>query len=94
MMKNPIATEGRLIIKIDKEETQTSGGIYLARSENCDTKSGKVISVGGKKHNENQDFEVGQTVYWQSGLGQEIRVNGEDYLIINQNNILAIEGNN
>lgn len=93
-MKNPIATEGRLICEIIEQESKTKSGILLAKPANVDTGMGKVISVGIKKYHENQDFKEGQTVYWQKGLGQEIDVEGKKCIILNQNQIFAVESEN
>lgn len=90
-MKNLIATEGRLLIKVKPEENKTSGGILLARPTNPELMEGTVVSVGLKRDKAKQEFQEGQTVYWQSNLGMEITLNGEKHLLINQENIVAIE---
>lgn len=88
-MKKLVATEGRLIIKVDPEENQTSGGIYLAKPSNPDLKSGIIMSVGERKDKAKEDFHIGQHVYWQANLGLEVDYEGEKLLIINQESILA-----
>lgn len=93
-MKNPIATEGRLICEMIEQESKTKSGILLAKPANVDTGMGKVLSVGCKKYHANQDFNVGQIVYWQMGLGQEIDVEGKKCIILNQDQILAVESDN
>jgi co-chaperonin GroES (HSP10) len=93
-MKNPIATEGRLLIKVTekKNEHKTSGGIVLARQENPDIHEGIVINVGVKKDKAQQDFTPGQIVYWQNYSGVEFDLEDKGkYIILNQSDVIAVE---
>lgn len=89
MIENLKATEGRLIVKVIPDETKSSGGILLAKPSNPDVHKGIVLSAGEPLDDSNQKFEVGNEVYWQSYSGVDMEENGENYLIINQKDIIA-----
>lgn len=94
-MKNPIATEGRLLIKVNekKNEHKTSSGLILARQDNPDIHEGVIINVGPKKDKVQQEFHPGQIVYWQNYSGVEFLLNEtEKHIILNQSDIIAFEG--
>lgn len=94
-MKNPIATEGRLLVKVTekKNETKSSSGLVFARQENPDIHEGVIVNVGPKKDKVQQEFKEGQTVYWQNYSGVEFELNEkEKHIILNQSDIIAVEG--
>lgn len=85
------ATEGRLIVKKVKHETTTSTGIMLPTPENNNVFFGTIVSVGELPYKRVQEFEVGQSVLWQQYSGCDVVYDGEDYVIINQTDILAVK---
>lgn len=85
------ATEGRLICKVIKEEKKTKGGILLTKNINEDIHRGTVVSVGETKKDIKQTFEVGQTVVWANFSGVKFNNDGEEFIIINQSDIIAID---
>lgn len=91
MNKNIKATEGRLVVKKIEAETTTAGGIFLAQPDNQNIHKGEVVSVGYKKPDTQQDFCIGDIVYWQNYSGVEFTADGEDYLILNQSDIIAVD---
>ncbi len=83
-----------LVDRLEAEE-KTSGGIVLPDTAKEKPKEGKVIAVGEGKLLENgkrADFQVkkGDHVLFSSYAGTEITVDGEEYLIMPEEDIIAI----
>lgn len=91
MKVNLIATEGRLVVRVLPDQDKSAGGILLAKPSNPDVHFGVIESVGEPLKDRKQSFEVGQTVAWSNYSGVSYEYEGEDYLIINQSDIIAIK---
>jgi len=78
----------RLLIKPIKEEKKTEGGIVLPDSAKEKPMKAEVIAVG-KLDEDKIDVKVGDKVIFSKYAGTEIKINDEDYLIIDANDILA-----
>ena len=73
------------------------GGLYIPDTAKEKPQSGKIVAVGPGKLSEEgvrikPDVEVGQTVLYGKYSGTEVTVEGEDYLILRESDILAILG--
>jgi len=85
----------RVLIERLEAETKTAGGIVLPDTAKEKPKRGKVLSVGDGKllddgtHSKMQ-IKKGDTVLFTSYAGTEIKVDGKEYLIMNESDILAI----
>ena len=80
-----------------KEEERTSSGIILPDSvESGGLEEGQVVSVGAGMHSANGTIipicvEAGDTIlYSKHNGGQEYKLNGEELLIMSQNEVLSI----
>jgi len=87
----------RVVVSPLEEEEQMRGGLYIPDTAKEKPQSGKVIAVGeGKLSDEGvriaPDVEVGQTVLYGKYSGTEVTVEGEEYLILRESDILAILG--
>jgi chaperonin GroES len=85
----------KVLVKRLEAEEITKGGIVLPDTAKEKPKEGKVIAVGkGRmlKDGGFADFSVksGDTVLFSSYAGTEVKINGEEYLIMNEEDILAI----
>jgi chaperonin GroES len=83
-----------LIKRLEAEET-TPGGIVLPDTAREKPKQGKVIALGDGRQLESGEkapFQVkkGHTVLFGSFAGTEVSVDGEDYLLMSEDDILAI----
>ena len=87
--------EDRIILKPMEAEEKTAGGIIIPDNAKEKPQKGEVIAVGpGKVTDKGQKIEVslkkGDKVLYGKYSGTEITIDGEDYLIVRESDILAI----
>ena len=92
---NPLSD--RVVIVPLEEEDQMRGGLYIPDTAKEKPQSGEVVAVGaGKLSDEGvriePDVSVGQTVLYGKYSGTEVTVEGEDFLILRETDILAVIG--
>jgi chaperonin GroES len=80
----------RVIVKPAKAETKTAGGIILPETAKEKPQKGKVIAVGPGKDGISMTVKKGNTVLYGKYAGQELNHEGEDYLIMREDDILVI----
>ncbi len=85
----------RVLIKRLEAEEMTAGGIVLPDTAKEKPKQGKVISLGEGRETESGEkvpFQVkkGNIVLFGSFAGTEVTIDGEEYLLISEDEILAI----
>jgi chaperonin GroES len=85
------------MIKPSEELEKTKGGIVLPDTAKEKPQEGKVVAVGeGKKTDEGKvlplSVKVGDKILYGKYSGTEITVEGEEYLIIREEDILAVIG--
>jgi len=85
----------KIVVKRLEAEEKTAGGIVLPDSAKEKPKRGVVLAVGDGKlldsgERSKLQVEKGNQVLFSSYAGTEIKVDGEEYLIIDENDILAI----
>ena len=86
---------GKVLIKRLEAEQVTRGGIVLPDSAKEKPQRGTVLAVGDGKLMDDgtrADFQVkkGQTVLFTSYAGTEIKVDAEEYMLMDESDILAI----
>lgn len=87
----------RVVIEPSEGQEKTKGGIVLPDTAKEKPQEGKVVAVGtGKKTEEGKiiplSVKVGDKVLYGKYSGTEITVDGEEYLIVKEEDILAIVG--
>ncbi len=87
----------RVVVLPLEEEEQMRGGLYIPDTAKEKPQSGKIVAVGPGKLSEEgvriePDVKVGQTVLYGKYSGTEVTVEGEEYLILRESDILAILG--
>ena len=87
--------QDRILIKRVREEEKTKGGIIIPDSAKEKPVEGKVIAVGNgaiQKDGKVRKLEVkqGDTVLFAKYSGSDIKIDGEDHLILREEDILAI----
>ena len=85
----------RVLIKRVEEETKTAGGIVLPGTAAEKPSRGNVIAVGQGKLLENGDIRLldvkaGDQVLFGKYSGSEVKVDGEDYIIMREDEIMAV----
>jgi len=85
----------KLVVKRLEAEDKTAGGILLPDSAKEKPKQGKILSLGDGKLLENgkrAGFQVkeGDRVLFSAYAGNEVNVDGEEYLIMSEDDILAV----
>jgi len=85
----------RVIVKAAEAETQTKSGLILADSAKEKPQRGSVIAVGDGKLSDKgeriaMDVKVGDTVIYSKYGGTEVKLDGEEYLILRADDIYAI----
>jgi len=85
----------RLIIKTLEEEEKTKGGIIIPDTAKEKPVEGKVIAVGAgriKKDGTKMPLEIkkGDRVLYAKYGGTEIKMDGEEYLMMKEDDILAV----
>lgn len=85
----------RVVVKPLEEEEQMRGGLYIPDTAKEKPQSGEIVAVGPGKLSDSgerlaPDVEVGQTVLYGKYSGTEVTVDGEDYLILRESDVLAI----
>lgn len=87
----------RVIIKLIEAEEKTSSGIVLPGSAQEKPQEGKVIAVGNGLIRDNGqrtelDVREGDRVIFSKYAGSELKYEGNEYLILRENDILAVLG--
>lgn len=84
----------RVILKVKEKEETTKSGIVLPDSAKEKPQEAVVVAVGSGKVVDGKkvplDVAVGDRVIYSKYSGMEIKLDGEEYLIVKQNDILAI----
>ena len=85
----------RILVKRIEEGEQVVGGIIIPDTAKEKPQQGKVIAVGAGKVKENgkripMDVKSGDTILFGKYSGQEIKLDGEEYLIMREEELLAV----
>lgn len=80
----------RVVIEPLPAETQTASGLYIPDSAQEKQQKGKVVAVGTGKKDHSMTVKNGDIVIYGKYGGTELRIDGEDYLIMREDDILAI----
>ncbi len=85
----------RVLVEIIEEKTKTNSGIYIPETIDKEKpEQGKVIAVGEGKNEDGKliplPVKIGDTVVFSKYGYDEIKVEDKEYLIVKQDNILAI----
>ena len=89
--------DDRVLIKQCEAEERTAGGIVLPDTAKEKPQRGKVVAVGaGKLLDSGKRGEMclkkGDEVFYGKYSGTEIKIDGEEYVIIRESDVLAIVG--
>jgi chaperonin GroES len=85
----------KVIVQRLEAESKTAGGIVLPDSAKEKPKRGKIVAVGDGKQLDDgsrapMTVKKGQEVLFTSYAGTEIKMDGKEYLIMDESDILAV----
>ena len=80
----------RVLVLPNAAEEKTAGGLFIPDTAKEKPLMGKVIAVGPGTSDVKMEVKEGDTVLYGKYAGTEINVDGADYLIMKQSDILAI----
>jgi chaperonin GroES len=85
----------KVLVKRTEEEEKSAGGIVLPGSASEKPSQGEVVAVGPGKKSENGDVSpvgvaVGDTVIFGQYGGNEIKIDGDEYLILSESDIFGV----
>ena len=85
----------KVLVKRTEEEEKSAGGIVLPGSATEKPSQGEVIAVGPGKKTKNGDVSpvgvvVGDTVIFGQYGGNEIKIDGDEYLILSESDIFGV----
>ena len=87
-MMKPI--NDRVVVQPHPAEEKTAGGIIIPDTAKEKPQKGKVIAVGKGTKDEPITVKKGETVLYGKYAGTELKLEGKDYLIMRESDILAI----
>ena len=81
---------GKVLIEPQEAVKKTAGGIIIPDSAKEKPLSGTVVLVGSAKKDEAMEVKVGDVVFFGKYSGTELSIEGKDYLLVNQTDVLFI----
>lgn len=82
----------RVVVQPSQAEEKTKGGIIIPDTAKEKPQQGVIIAVGPGKDGNSMTVKNGDVVLYGKYAGQEINHDGEDYLIMREDDILVILG--
>ena len=85
----------RVVIEVSEGDVKTASGIVLPDTAKEKPQKGTVVAVGTGKLLENgqkaaMEVKAGDAVIFSKYSGSEVKVDGKDYLIVRESDILAV----
>ncbi|MBE7639573.1 MULTISPECIES: co-chaperone GroES [Salegentibacter] len=80
----------RVLIEPEAAETKTASGIYIPETAKEKPQRGKVVAAGKGTKDHEMTVKVGDTVLYGKYSGTELKLDGTDYLMMREDDILAI----
>lgn len=81
---------GKVLIKAQEAEEKTASGIIIPDSAKEKPRAGTVVLVGVPKKDEEMELKKGDVVLYGKYSGQELNIDGTDYLLLSQSDVLYI----
>jgi chaperonin GroES len=85
----------RVFVKVSEAEEKTAGGIILPDNAKEKPQVGEIMQVGPGKRNDDGTFaplevKVGDRVLYSKYAGTDIKLGGDDYVLLTERDILAV----
>ena len=80
----------RVLVKNDKAETKTSSGIIIPEAAQEKTQTATVVEVGPGTDDVKITIKKGDRIMYDKYAGTQIKIDGEDHLILRMSDIIAV----
>ncbi|MEJ6794928.1 MAG: co-chaperone GroES [Flavobacteriales bacterium] len=80
----------RVLVEPAQAETKTASGIIIPDTAQEKPQKGTIVAVGNGKVDEPLTVKIGDTVLYGKYSGTELKLEGKDYMIMRESDILAI----
>lgn len=80
----------RVVIRPGEAETKTVSGIYIPDTAKEKPQKGTIVAAGPGTKDVTMEVKVGDVVLYGKYAGTEITIDGEDFLIMKQSDVLAV----
>ena len=85
----------RVLVKPEKAEQKTAAGLFISSGAQEKPQRGEVIAVGAGKLDDKgeripMDVKVGDVVIYGKYGGNEVKIDGEDYLLMRDSDVYAV----
>ena len=88
--------DDRIVVKPGEEETTTASGIVIPDTAKEKPQEGEVVAVGPGRFEDGarvpMDVNLGDRVLYSKYGGTEVKVDGDDYLVLSARDVLAVVG--
>ena len=92
----PEAPRGRIVVKANEGDETTASGLVIPDTAKEKPQEGTVVAVGPGRFEDGVrvplDVAVGDTVIYSKYGGTEVKVKGDEYLILSARDVLAVVG--
>jgi len=88
MKVKPLAD--RVLVKLEKNEAKTAGGIIIPDTAQEKTQQGLVVDVGSGTEKVKMIVKSGDRIMYDKYAGTQIKIDGEEHLIVKMADIIAI----
>ena len=76
----------RILVKRAEVESKTASGIYIPDNAKEKPQTPSVVAIGTKV----EDIKVGDTIVFEQYRGTEFKLDGQEYLILNLENVIGV----
>jgi chaperonin GroES len=80
----------RVVVEPAAAETKTASGIIIPDTAKEKPQKGTIVAVGNGKKDHTMTVKIGDSVLYGKYAGTELKLDGKDYLILREDDILAI----
>ena len=80
----------RVLVEPKEAETKTAAGLYIPDTAKEKPQQGTILAAGPGKKDEPMELKEGDVVLYGKYAGTEITVEGKNYLIMKQSDVLAV----
>jgi chaperonin GroES len=88
MKVKPLAD--RVIVKLEKNEAKTAGGIIIPDTAQEKTQQGTIVEVGPGTEKEKITVKTGDKVMYDKYAGTQIKIDGVEHLILKMQDVVAV----